>query len=58
MVLSCYYLVYGEKGYLQKGVFYAKICVIGKISIRSSEKKYKTIGKVEMSKIPMVNPLL
>ena len=36
--------------------FSQKFCVIRKISIRWSEKKHKPIEKVEMSKIPTVNP--
>ena len=38
--------------------FFQKLYVIGKISIRWSEKKHKTIEKVEMLKISTVNPLV
>ena len=37
--------------------FSQKLCVIGKIFIRWSEKKHQTIEKVDMSKMPTVNPL-
>ena len=38
-------------------LFFQKLGDIGKISIRWSEKKHKTIEKFEMSKVSTVNPL-
>ena len=37
--------------------FVQKLCAIGKIFIRWSEKKHQIIEKVDMSKMPPVNPL-
>ena len=37
--------------------FFQKLCAIGKISIRWSENKNKTIETAEVLKIPAVNPL-
>ena len=40
-----------------KNIFFQKLCVIGKISIRWSENKHKTIEKVEILKMPTVNQI-
>ena len=60
--LSCYVYVFAISTYLTTvnqcltTNFFQKLYVTAKISIRCSEKKYQTIEKVEMSKMPMVNP--
>ena len=61
--LSCYvyisaiwtYLTTVNQGLIM--LFSQRLCVIGKISIRWSEKKHKTIEKVEMWKLSTVNRL-
>ena len=61
--LSCYVYIFAIWTYLTTVYqcltifFLQKVCVIGKISIKWSEKMHKTIEKVEMWKMPMVNPL-
>ena len=61
--LSCYVYIFAIWTYLTTVnqcltiFFFRKLCVIGKISIRWSEKKNKTIEQMEMSEMPTVNPL-
>ena len=61
--LSCYVYIIAISTYLTTVnqcltiSFFQELCVIGKISIRLSEKQHQTIEKVEMSKMPTVNPL-
>ena len=61
--VSCYVYIFAFSTYVTTVnqyltiFFFEKLCVTAKISIRRIEKKYQTIEKVEMSKMPMVNPL-
>ena len=40
-----------------KNIFSQELCIIGKIPLDEAKKRNKTIEKVEMSKMPTVNPL-
>ena len=61
--LSCYVYIFAIWTYLTAVnqfltiFFFQKLCVNGKISIKWSRKKYKTIEKVEMSKMPTIKLL-
>ena len=61
--LSCYVYIFAISTYLTTvnhclTIFFCQqLCVIGKISIRWSKKRHQIIEKVEMPKIPTVNPL-
>ena len=60
--LSCYGYIFTILSYLTMVnqcliIFFSpKLCVVGKIFIRRSEKKLKTIKKVNKSKMQTVNP--
>ena len=61
--LNCYIYAFAMLTYLTTvnqclTIFFSqKLCVIGKIFFRCGEKKHQTIEKVDMSKIPTLNPL-
>ena len=61
--LSCYVYIFAISIYLTRVkqcltiFFFQKLWVIGKISIRWSEKRHQTNEKVEIWKKPTVNPL-